>query len=141
MNTARRALFLASLLVAQPSLRAADYIPFSATGQQALGLDEEAYQGGGQGVIVRPLRFTGKRLQLNYSTSAAGSIRVEIQDVDGKAIPGFTLDDCPEIFGDRLDAAVRWKQQGNLSPLAGKTVRLRFAMRDADLYAFRLDAE
>jgi hypothetical protein len=88
-------------------------------------------------LATRPLTFTGKALELNYSTSAAGSVRVEIQDAAGKPIPGFTLDDCPEIFGDRLEQTVEWKQGSDLSKLAGQPIRLRFVLQDADLYAIR----
>ena len=58
---------------------------------------------------TKPFSFTGQALEVNYATSAAGSLRVEIQDADGKAVPGYTLDDCPEIYGDQVDGIVRWK--------------------------------
>jgi len=74
---------------------------------------------------------------MNFSTSVAGGIRVEIQDAEGKPIPGFTLADCPEIFGDALQRAVAWKSGPDVSRLAGRPVRLRFVMKDADLYSFR----
>ena len=61
-------------------------------------------------MLTKPIVFSGKRLELNSSTSAAGLIRVELQDASGKPIPGFTLEDCPEIFGDRINQAVAWKQ-------------------------------
>jgi hypothetical protein len=32
---------------------------------------------------------------------------------------------------------MRWKGSENLSALAGKTIRLRFVMKDADLFALR----
>jgi hypothetical protein len=86
---------------------------------------------------TRPLTFTGKTLTINFSTSAAGSIRVEVQDLSGQPIPGFALDDCPETFGDRIDQVVAWKQGSDLSNLAGQPVRLRFVMKDADLYSIR----
>ena len=88
-------------------------------------------------LITKPIRFSGKRLALNFSSSAAGGIRVEIQDESGKPLPGFALDDCPEVFGDSLERTVTWKAGADLSALAGKTVRLRFALRDADLFAYR----
>ena len=34
---------------------------------------------------------------MNFSTSVAGSVRVEIQDQGGGANPGYTLDDCSDI--------------------------------------------
>jgi hypothetical protein len=82
------------------------------------------------------LKFTGKRLELNFSTSAAGGVRVEIQGPDGQPIPGFSLADCPEVFGDEPARTVSWGG-ADLGKLAGQPVRLRFVMRDADLYSFQ----
>jgi BNR repeat-like domain len=86
---------------------------------------------------TRPVTFAGNRLVLNYATSAAGSVQVELQDAEGKPIPGFALADMPPLFGDELDAVVAWKSGADLSSLAGKPVRLRFALKDADVYALR----
>lgn len=88
-------------------------------------------------LVTKPLKFSGTRLLFNYSTSAGGGIRVELQTSDCKPIDGYTLGDCPEIIGDRIEHAVRWKSGPDLSRLAGKPVRLRLALRDADLFALR----
>lgn len=88
-------------------------------------------------LLTKPFTFKGGKLELNFSSSAAGGIRVEIQDANGKALPGFALDDCPPLFGDSLDRSVTWKAGRDVSPLAGKPVRLRFEIKDADLFAFR----
>jgi hypothetical protein len=82
------------------------------------------------------LKFAGQELVLNYATSAAGRVRVEVQDREGKAVPGFALRDCAEIYGDHIERAVRWRG-GDLSALAGQGVRLRFEMKDADLFSLR----
>lgn len=92
--------------------------------------------GGGE-LLTKPLRFTGKELALNVSTSAAGGVRVELQDEHGAPIPGFALEDCLEIIGDEIEHTVAWKDGADLSELAGKTVRLRVALKDSDLYALR----
>lgn len=92
-------------------------------------------------LLTKPLVFTGRELRINFSGSAAGGLRVELQDAQGQPIPGFTLDDCPEIIGDRLDHPVRWRTGGDLQKLAGQPVRLRFHLRDADLYSFRFASE
>jgi hypothetical protein len=91
-------------------------------------------------LVTKPLTFTGSKLTLNFATSAAGDIRVEIQDAGGKPLPGFALDDCPPTFGDAIERAVTWKNGGDVSALAGKPVRLRFALKDADLYSFKFSA-
>ena len=88
-------------------------------------------------LITKPLRFTGNELMLNFSSSAAGGIQVEIQDETGKALPGFSLDDCPVIFGDTIERVVNWKNGSDVSALEGKPVRLRFVLKDADLFSFR----
>jgi len=88
-------------------------------------------------LLTKPLVFDGKQLVINYSTSAAGSIRVEIADQDAKPIPGFELANCPELYGDEIERAVAWKQGPDVAKLAGQPVRLRFALKDADLFAMR----
>jgi hypothetical protein len=92
-------------------------------------------------LVTKPLRFDGSRLEINFSTSAAGSVRVEIQDPHSNPIPGFTLADCDEQFGDELDRVVSWKRGPGVSELSGKTVRLRFELKDADLYSFQFTRE
>ena len=89
--------------------------------------------------VTKPLRFDGKHLVINYATSAAGSIRAEIQTDQGEPIPRFTLADSEEIFGDQLQRTVSWKEGDDLSQLAGKPVRLRLVIKDADLYSLRFE--
>ena len=92
-------------------------------------------------LVTKPFTFTGKALELNYRTGAPGFVRVEIQDKDGMPIPGHALDDCPEIIGDEIGRIVSWKQGADVSRLAGRPVRLRFGMKDADLFALRFREE
>lgn len=94
-----------------------------------------SYNGGE--FLTKPLIFDGKELVINYSTSAAGSVRVEIMDKDKKAISGFSLDDCPDIYGDEIEKVVAWKSGSDLSSLSGKTIRLRFVLKDSDLYSIK----
>jgi hypothetical protein len=91
---------------------------------------------GGQ-FTTKPLTFSGDRLVLNVSTSAAGSVRVEIQTSDGKPAAGFGLNECLEVFGDSIARTVQWKEGRDMGQLAGKPVRLRFVLKDADLYSFQ----
>jgi hypothetical protein len=82
--------------------------------------------------LTQPLRFTGTELALNYATSAAGSVSVEVQDPDGKA-----LMQSNDLFGNELEGIVPWLGGARLADLAGKPVRLRLTLRDADIYALR----
>ncbi|MDA1054894.1 MAG: hypothetical protein O3C40_31100 [Planctomycetota bacterium] len=62
---------------------------------------------------------------------------MEIQDASGPPIPGFAQEDCWEIYGDRIRQVVAWKQGSDVSQLAGQPIRLRFLMKEADLYAIQ----
>lgn len=89
-------------------------------------------------LLTKPLIFAGKSLVINYSTSAAGVVLVEIQQADGTPIPGYGLNQCEIIFGDHVDRVVSWKGSGSdLSHLAGRPIRLRFLLNDADLYSLQ----
>jgi len=91
----------------------------------------------GDEYMTRPLTFTGRELVLNFSAGAAGGLRVELQDAAGEPLPGFALADAVEQIGDEIERVVTWKSGRDLSELAGRPVRLRFAMQDADLYSLR----
>ena len=86
---------------------------------------------------TKPLHFSGDELVLNFSTGAAGSVRVELQDPEGNPIPGLSLDDCTPLIGDSIARPVLWKKPVKLAGLAGGNVRLRFVMKDSDLYSIR----
>ena len=76
---------------------------------------------------THPMVITGKKLVLNSSTSAAGSIKIEALDESGKV-----LATSMEIFGDEFETDAL-----DVSKLVGKTVTLRVSMKDADLFALR----
>ena len=114
--------------------------PTAYLGRFALRLDGFAavnapYAGGE--MLTKPIVVTGRELVLNGATSAPGGIRVEVQTMDGDAIPGFTLQESEEFVGDTIEYVVKWKLGSSLAPLAGRAVRLRFVMKDADLYSLR----
>ncbi len=88
-------------------------------------------------MITKPITFTGRRLVLNYATSAAGSIRVEIQDSNGVPKTGYALANFPERYLDEVEGVMKWGSVVDVGSLAGTTIRLRFVLKDADLYAMR----
>jgi len=95
--------------------------------------------GGGEGgeMLTRPFTFAGKALSLNYETSAMGYLRCELCDEQGTAYPGFSFSDNDVLYGNELDRLVSWQGKTDVSSLAGKTVRLRVQLRDADLYSLQ----
>jgi hypothetical protein len=128
-----------SMLVAQNLVQ-----PTAHLGRYRLRLDGFAsvhagYSGGC--LVTKPFVVEGDRLVLNYSTSAAGGLHVEIQTPEGDAIPGYTLQECPVIVGDSVERAVSWATTSDLKPLRGQAVRLKFVLKDADLYSLRIRAQ
>lgn len=92
-------------------------------------------------VVTKPVVFAGRELVINYSTSAAGSVRVELQSAQGEPIEGFTLADAAEIYGDDIERIVTWRDGSDLSKWVGEPIRIRFVLKDADLYSFRFRRE
>jgi hypothetical protein len=87
-------------------------------------------------LLTQPIVFEGKELILNFSSSAAGSVAVELLNADGKPLPGFTLAEAQAEYGDSIEQSMTWKG-GDLSAIAGQAVRLRFVLLECDLFSFR----
>ncbi|MHB8972954.1 MAG: hypothetical protein ACYC3X_08565 [Pirellulaceae bacterium] len=100
----------------------------------------QADYAGGE-LLTRPLVFQGRELSLNFATSAAGGIRVELQRADGSPIPGFSRGDAVEQIGNEIQRVVSWTGGSDVSALAGQPIRICFVMHDADLFAVQFRAE
>ncbi|MBE6929947.1 MAG: hypothetical protein E7463_06680 [Ruminococcaceae bacterium] len=83
-------------------------------------------------IVTKPVVFDGAKLHLNFETSAAGSIYVDLLDADGNPIEGKT---SFELFGNAVDRTVFFADGSDFAAYAGKPVRLRFRMQDAKLYS------
>jgi len=83
------------------------------------------------------LRFQGERLVLNINCGGMGEAWVEIQDEEGRPVPGFEMDRCDPIDRNFVAYPVTWRNDPDVSSLQGRWVRLRFRMRLAKLYAFQ----
>ena len=93
--------------------------------------------GGGE-LLTRPVTFTGNELVVNYATSVAGTLRLELQDREGRVVDGYGLADCDEIYGDEIGRVVKWRGGSDVGALAGQPVRVRFAMtKEVDVYSMQ----
>jgi hypothetical protein len=87
-------------------------------------------------VLTKPLTVTGSSLHVNID-SWRGKVLAEVLDAaDQRPIPGFTRAEGLPAVINSLDESMRWKDKKGLSDLLGKTVRLRFHLWNAELYAF-----
>jgi hypothetical protein len=91
----------------------------------------------GGAVVTPPFTFEGRQLVVNYIAYRRGGVRVELQDADSAPLDGLALDDCEELSGDAIERVVVWKTGADPGRHAGRAVRLRFALRHADLFSFR----
>lgn len=99
-----------------------------------------AASGDAQGeLLTRPLRFAGRSLELNARTRGGGSIRVELRDEAGRPLPGFTAAESVPLVGDEIAWRPAWRGEPDLASHAGRPIRLRFLLADADLFSLRFN--
>lgn len=87
-------------------------------------------------LTTKPLRVAGGRLVLNYDAGATGEVRAELRDESNRPLPGFTLEECKPLFGNRVHGEVTWGKGTPASAPADRPLRLHLQIRNADVYAF-----
>ncbi|MEI6969888.1 MAG: hypothetical protein WCL44_00085 [bacterium] len=99
-------------------------------------------------LYTRPMLLPPGGLRLNADASH-GEIRVEIaaapaggiDDIHSAPVEeGFSFHDCTPVQGNGVEQPVRWRRRPDTAALQGHPVRLRFYVRNADLYGFRIEA-
>jgi len=85
-------------------------------------------------VTTKPLVVTGDRLCVN-AQAAGGHVVAELLDSGGAAIHGLAASSCTPARGDEVRQPLSWRS-GSLAALKGKTVRIRFHLRNCKLYSF-----
>lgn len=87
-------------------------------------------------VVTQPLTVSGDRLHLNVD-AWRGNVQAEVLDADSlQPLDGYGREGCARVSLDSIDELVRWKSGAGLSALRGRTVRLRFHLWQAELYAY-----
>lgn len=85
----------------------------------------------GGSVLTKPICFEGTKMSVNFATSGQGSLRILLCDESGSELEGY---DSSALFGNSVSRPVEFEKP--LSALYKKTVRLKFEMKDCDLYSF-----
>ncbi len=88
-------------------------------------------------VLTKPLQGKGKSLTVNCALKKGGELKAELQDAAGTPIPGFGLAESDAFTGDDTAAALSWNGKSDLSAVAGKAIRIRFSLKDGDLYSLQ----
>ena len=87
-----------------------------------------------EGVVVTTATVPAGTLHLNADASH-GSVSAALLDEDGSAIEGFTAAKGEVLANsDALDHVIEWPD-GDLSSLAGRSVRIHLTLRSAELFS------
>ena len=81
-------------------------------------------------LTTQPIQFNGDSLYLNYSTSAAGHVKVFALDEEGHIVAQSGI-----IYGDEIFEKVDFGK--SLAQYQDSCLRLKFELKDADIYALR----
>ncbi len=97
------------------------------------------HAGAEEGLAMTRLLSLSAARQLIVNVDARhGALRAEVIDEHIKPIPGFTVEESMATTTDGVSQVCRWKEHADLSGLVGQSVRIRFYLQNADLYAFQL---
>ena len=66
-----------------------------------------------------------------------GETWVEIQDVVGRPIQGYAMQESVRVDRNGIAQEVWWQNGPSVSALAGKPIRLNVKMRSSKLYGFQ----
>ena len=95
-------------------------------------------------VTTKTFEVKGSKLMLNIGIkSNQGRVEVEVVNALGDRLAGFTRHEAQSIKVGGVNVEVSWFKSStelhNLKTLLGTKVRLRFHIKDADLYAFQVN--
>lgn len=86
----------------------------------------------GAELLTKPLTFDGSVLLVNCKTNTGGSMQIQLETPDGKLLAV-----SKPFSGDATEHRVQWNSVNSLESISGKTVRIRFILKSADLFSFR----
>jgi hypothetical protein len=89
-------------------------------------------------MVTKPFQLRATKLLVNVD-AGGGDVTVAILDEAGKPLPGYSEEEAASA--QRIDEVrwqPRWKKHADLSALKNMKVRLKFTLRDAKLYSFRI---
>ena len=93
---------------------------------------------GGPGILgTRALFWRSGEPRLNVQSGQ--EVRVQVTDILGKTIEGYSFDDCEPFCGDALFWEPRWRNGVRLAALRKQVLRLEISLENARIYAIRGD--
>lgn len=90
-------------------------------------------------LTTRLLSFSGTHLFINGNFSD-GELQVEILDVNGRIIEGYSRYDCLPVSSDKTKVEIQWKERNSLVNVKKQPIHIRFYLRNGELYSFWISA-
>lgn len=87
-------------------------------------------------LISRREVFNTPAVTINAKCAPGGYVTAELVDRHNKIIPGFSREDCIAFRGDSVRYELTWKAKEFPKKLMDKDKKIRFYVRDADLYSY-----
>jgi hypothetical protein len=84
-------------------------------------------------LLTKPFQLPSGQLRVNAKAKSQGRITLALCDKSGKPIKEFS--ESKPVTGDVIEGTIRWSREIPES-LRGETVRLRFAIRNANLFSY-----
>lgn len=73
---------------------------------------------------------------INARTGPYGYVAAELLDRDDRVIPGFSRRECRVFTGDSIGHRLSWSKPAFPASLMGSEKKIRFILRQADLYSY-----
>ncbi len=89
-------------------------------------------------LMTRPFDPGGGEKVFINASAPGGSVGVEVLDQYAEPLESYAREDAIPFTGDEIDHEVQWKERRAMEGLNGAPIRLRFVMKDAELYSFRI---
>ncbi len=115
--------------------------PLRVIGACRLQRDRWAGYSAGNGtaeMLTQPLPGPLTAVRLNARVAQGGELRLELCDRNGRGLPGFSLNDCRPMVGDKLDHLPDWIGTTTGAPLPEQVWRLRITGRQATVFALTI---
>ena len=87
-------------------------------------------------VTTKTIQYSGSKLIVNYAAKKGGSVGIDLLSAEGEPLIGFTSEKHEPLTGDEIARSVTWKTR-SIAKLSARPIRLRFNIRDADLFSFQ----
>lgn len=86
-------------------------------------------------VYTESMICPGGALHVN-ADARGGELAVSVIEQDGYHAPEYAVVRCATQDGDAISHRLTWIERTDLEPLKGKEIRLKFYLRQADLYSY-----